>query len=260
MVGSQRLADYYQIYVIIWVAKAKFETVMNKPQANLSKVCSSCGTEKPLHAFLQFGDSKQPGYGNICAECRSKNAQNSPAQDEGRDGEHLSLEYKIDNKAKMQNELEKKRHWEKIDEDYRKDREKLEKERVNIHEKEQAHHHQEKKHREQYLERASFLGSSKIQESKRQQTVQHSNAAQIHAQHVKEEHLQKNLDTIAPFLDTQIAGKEKFTKGIAIKEFATRLGKSAPIFSVATQQKNHSANSPTPEEVLQKNWYNKSKR
>lgn len=41
----------------------------------LTRVCASCGIEKPISAFLQLTGAQGTTYGSICATCRSRDAR-----------------------------------------------------------------------------------------------------------------------------------------------------------------------------------------
>ncbi len=44
-------------------------------RGQLTRVCSSCGIQKPLSAFLQITAGQGTTYGAVCASCRSKEAR-----------------------------------------------------------------------------------------------------------------------------------------------------------------------------------------
>ena len=81
-------------------------------QRPLNRTCLSCGLEKPLAAFLQISGTQGTVYGNICSTCRSTGAKSKtivPKTDIDDEEGSESSGYRIDNKMKVQEEIERKR-------------------------------------------------------------------------------------------------------------------------------------------------------
>jgi hypothetical protein len=227
---------------------------MSKPQQPLLKTCTSCGLQKPLSAFLQMTKSGST-YGTICADCRKANADKKVTQKEPEEETAKTSGIKI---SKVQAEIIKKEHFDKIDEEYHKDREKTEKKTTEKLEKREKTAKDESKHRS-FLKTSSFLNTSTRVEDKRGQAQEAATAAASQTAQIvdekqkietgaKEELQQKSIDLTTTFIPSQTGGQIK-TQSAAFNTFLTRLGASAPIVNAAkkAQQKpSHTSSSESP--------------
>jgi len=206
---------------------------MNKPV--LTKTCNTCGLQKPLSAFLQLGEhGARAIYGNMCSSCRKtameKSKQHLPKDGEG--GTTSTSGHRVDAKAKVQGDINKKEARDQIKELYRKEEEKDEKieselsltvEKIKEHDKQKL----------SKLEKSSFLTAPrKPFEAKQraEKTTQQSQQIEQSAQKeesAKQERQQKGLDFTSPFEGTRV-GQEKF-KSAEFRRFATLLGTGTAI-------------------------------
>lgn len=93
-----------------------------------TRVCSACGIEKPLSAFLQISGLKGSGYGNICSTCRGA-GMDSPLKkpEKLEDRGSTSSDVRIDADSRQVAELEQKKAAAEKDQATREDREAKEK-------------------------------------------------------------------------------------------------------------------------------------
>lgn len=185
----------------------------------LSKTCVSCGLEKPLSAFLVMSGTKGTTYGNICASCRKTIPnKNKPHQKDTEESISGGSGFKIDSKARVKAELDKRQEFKRVDELYHEDRDKDATEQSVKIEKGQIIKKDEKKHRQAYLEKRSFL-DKKTDRTPSQQQVTNAQIEQ-----------QLNVDN--PLSNTRIGVEEKY-KGETFNRFKAWLGKSSPIVQAA---------------------------
>ena len=215
-------------------------------QSQLTRMCISCGQQKPLAAFLQFGP-KGATYGAICATCRSAQAS-QPKPKEQEEQTTSSTGYKIDAKAKMKLEQEKKQQFQRAKVLTKTEKRKKEKSLTDNLEKTERIEKAEKWHREDYLKtgkKESFIGGlGKGIEEKKQAAAQHQtreearkSKGKIDIQAMKETELAqegeqqeqklKGHDFISPYLDP-VFGEIKYQSPI-FQQFRNWLGSSAPI-------------------------------
>ncbi len=166
---------------------------MKKSDIALTKICRSCGQQKPLSAFLQLGAPRNTTYGNICADCR-KTAPKINTPKESDEASTSTTGHRIDSKAKVHAEIDKRQQ--------RKDKEesdhqlyiKGETTRSEKSEKLTDTARSEKKHRD----RNFFV--KPIEKTTSAEPVIGG------TEHTAEE---SEFDFKNPFIDTQFAGKEK---------------------------------------------------
>lgn len=170
---------------------------MNKSQHMLTKLCSNCGLKKPLSAFLQMSDSRGAVYGNICSSCRKTSKDNVKTTTD-HESSTSSTGVKIDSKVKVQGDIDKRQRVQQVEELYhegRDDREALQN-KTDLKTKTIAS--EERKHREKtllkFLDKQVKTGDSPKVFGGQQQTIKEG-----------------EIDLTAPFIDTQITGKIKFT-------------------------------------------------
>lgn len=199
---------------------------MIKP-ANPTKVCSNCGQQKPLSAFLQMAEGR--GYGNICSTCRHAAIEDG-ASDESADQEESSTSksrHRIDSKAKVHGEIDKRQLRKEKEEQYHQEREKNDLQRSEKWQKIIDSTQDSKKYRDRTR---SFLDAKKIKPT--------STTAFIvggEQQAAKE----ARIDSASLAIDTSIPGKEKYKTELFNRfkhQFRIWLGNpSAPIAKSAEQ-------------------------
>lgn len=199
---------------------------MDKSPSSLTKLCAHCGMVKPLSAFLVMAGGNAT-YGQICATCRKDAIEKKSAPKETEDSMRSGTGVKIDAKAKVHNEIDKRQQHENSEEEYHAERDKDEALETDLTEKKETLVKQEKQHRENYMERRSFLNTTRktdtthatqmsIAERVAQatQNAEHQGKQEIAA---KAEQKEKDIDLSGVFEDTRIAGKIKHS-GIAARE------------------------------------------
>src|SRR5215208_1216873 len=103
---------------------------MNQP--NLTKICGICGQQKPLSAFLELTGKEGAHYGIICSTCRKTQMEQTKLKKEPDESTTSSTGHRIDLKAKVQAEIDKRQlRKEKKDSDEL-DREKQKREGVTV--------------------------------------------------------------------------------------------------------------------------------
>ncbi|MHB1948656.1 MAG: hypothetical protein ACYCQI_11155 [Gammaproteobacteria bacterium] len=214
-------------------------------KTQLARTCLACGTEKPLAAFLQISGSQGTVYGNICSSCRSAGAKSktsTPQVDDERGGTSSGL--KIDNKAKLQKDIDQqlliKKHKElDLEED-----QKLDQAELDAEERKEKKAKAEKDHRKGYIENKQapgFLGYQPKQQTPNhqiatQKAAQEKSFIAQHEQIIEKQKLESALDqefkqTTTDFssgvsIDPALAGL-RFQIGDSFLRLKTLLGKSA---------------------------------
>lgn len=128
----------------------------------ITKTCIICGLVKPINAFLQIQGPEGTSYGNTCSTCRGSSAGKKVViteTDEERTSSS-STGLKIDAKAKIKADLDKKLAAQKQKELEKEEREKLESNVDDVRETKEAKQSAERDHRENYIEpqkKSSFL-------------------------------------------------------------------------------------------------------
>jgi len=163
-----------------------------------TKICSSCGLQKPLSAFLQLTGPQGRTYGSICSSCRKANIDKQQSN-ESIDSATSTSGHKIDAKAKVHSDIEKKKQYQNVEELYQEDRKSAEERQSQKVLKVKTIITNEQKHRTDYLRKPSFLDNMSIN---KQLAVDPSSPEIREAQ-------EKQIDLTVPlFLD--IPGKRKF--------------------------------------------------
>src|SRR3990167_7374031 len=86
---------------------------------HLTRICTACGMEKPLSAFLQITGAQGTTYGNICSTCRGTGAKEKssvPALEEEQSSTSSGI--RIGSKQKVEIEKEKKRELDELKQHY----------------------------------------------------------------------------------------------------------------------------------------------
>ena len=232
---------------------------------SLTKTCISCGIEKPLSAFLELSGEHSGSYGSICGTCRKENQTKAkPKETEG--GSRSSSGEKIDSKAKIAGDIDKKESLVRKEEEYFEERdENALIENIEIDKKGETSKN-ERKHRETFLGTSSFLDRKKI-DSKTAKThfavSEETQEQQNISDNVVEEQKKTDFDFTGPVQDTYIAGKQKY-QGVAIRQFAALIGKGSAIgqrLGPKTDEPTPAKeNDPTLSEQIDKNWGPGSRR
>lgn len=187
---------------------------MNNPA--LTKTCSSCGQLKPLAAFLEMGGPEGAMYGSICSTCRKANREKPIVEKEHDESTTSHTGFKIDAKAKVQADTDKRELFERSEEEYYEERDKeFEHEKTHI-KKTQQHASEEKKHRESFLDRRSYPETNK-------KNLATGNSPSEIARR------EENPDFTNPFVDTQIAGKMSKEYSSIYQQFKNWLPKSSAL-------------------------------
>ncbi|HSW70113.1 MAG TPA: hypothetical protein VLI69_08210 [Gammaproteobacteria bacterium] len=129
---------------------------MNK-QTILTRICTTCGIEKPLSAFLYLSSKQGATYGQICASCRGAGQKEKisslpPNEDEDEHGGETSSGARMGAKQLLEIELQKKQEL-KENKDWRekkaKKREQISLDKMELLEQKEK---DQKFHRKNYLE------------------------------------------------------------------------------------------------------------
>lgn len=204
---------------------------MNKPV--LTKTCNTCGLQKPLSAFLQLGGSRGAIYGNICSSCRKTAMEKANRKPKDEDSTSSTTGHRVDSKAKVQGDTNKKEAREQIKELYREEHEKEEKIESELAVTLEKTKEQEKQKLGK-LEKSSFLTAPrkpmevKHQIEKATQQTFEAEQTEQQVEFIKQERQQKGIDLTAPFEGTRMAGQERF-KSVVFRQFATLLGTNTVI-------------------------------
>lgn len=198
---------------------------MDKP--NLVKTCSSCGLQKPLASFLQFAGSESASYGNICADCRKAHIDNEIEKEPDEFSTNTSG-YKIDSKAHLHGEIEKKEHHHKVEELNKTEHDKAEVKKEKRIRKIIDIQKGERDHRKNYLEKSSFLTTQHSEAQQRALEEKQKLEEESKIQAVKQEEKLKRIDFSETFLPSQTGAQVKL-QGRIFSDFKAWLGGSAPV-------------------------------
>lgn len=195
----------------------------------ISKTCSVCGLQKPLSAFLQLAGPEGASYGNVCATCRKKHLQEEKRLREVGEGSTTQGSGKqVDAKARLAegfDKLDEKKHKEEI---YQLEQEKEDEEKEKTLEKEETASFEKKQREETQKKRAETrekkIDKSALAEEAELQQTQSSEQQGKQLQAAKEEQQKGEINTEAPFIDTQIAGKQKYSG--RFREFVNWIGRT----------------------------------
>lgn len=196
----------------------------------LTKTCNSCGKDKPMSAFLELSGDNTGHYGNICGSCRKTYLEQSKGKDDG--SEKTGTGHKIDAKAKVAGDIDRKEEADSVEEEYHEDRDDAEKDDIKELVKSDTLKQTERKHHESFLDRRSSLsekGKTGTKEGKSHLATQEEAKEQANvSENVREETKKTGFDFLGPMQDTYIAGKQKFS-GVHIRQFATWVGKGSAL-------------------------------
>lgn len=195
-----------------------------------TKVCASCGQEKPMSAFLELSGDQAGHYGNICGTCRKTYLEQSKPKDEasGKTG----TGHKIDSKAKVAGDIDRQEEAASKEEQYHQERDEEELEQSDNLDKDDLRKQDERKHHQSFLDRRTAITDKKKAQAEaanshfavQENTKEQSNTSES----AREEQKKTGFDFYGPVQDTYIAGKEKY-KGVHIRQFATWAGKGSAI-------------------------------
>lgn len=119
-------------------------------QTQASRICSSCGQEKPIMAFLELSGDLGRTYGHICADCRQAGlGEKSSIEAEPGDKSGGTTRAQLDHKFRMQTEEERVAQIKHESELKEQERAKKEAEAKEKTAKEEHLEETEKKHREE---------------------------------------------------------------------------------------------------------------
>jgi len=194
----------------------------------LTRICSSCGLEKPLSAFLQLSNKEQTLYGNICATCRGLGKTDKTFEESGKSTGPSG--HRLGAKEKVYLEKEQKRQINDLKELYRQEIKKRDETKdkklkmTDLIEKNRKVH-------SQYIEskKQTFLGKKNPSQEKNAEPGTKEYEATVERvkqdEFVRRELQIASLDTQAPFYDSP-AALLKYKEGTFL-QFKTWLGKSA---------------------------------
>ena len=191
-------------------------------------------------------------YGQICATCRKTMAEDAARQRKVETEGEISTGtgHKIDTKARMSGEKDKRDLRQTVEEDYHAEREKdkvdLKKTQLKQADKLKA----EKQHH------AGFLEKRRAPQEKAGSAVE-NNAVEVQ-QHAQEENKKTQFNYQAPFVDPQVTGQLRF-QGESFQRYRQWLGKGSPLVksaeaAVKKAQQEKKDVGKTPEEFIEKNW------
>jgi hypothetical protein len=229
-----------------------------------TKICTSCGQRKPLSAFLQMNKAGTASHGQICANCRKTLAENAK-RPQGEDAGTQETGHKIDTKARMKAENDKRQLVTEVHENYHENRDINATDAKFSEQKQAIKQETEKKIRTSMFGRQGFL-SEKKQTPTTQATTEAQQQAhaetqiQTEQQNTKEDRQKTQHDPSALQLDSAVAGQIRFQSTSFQKtrqEFLRRLGKDSPFMRAAenankTNEKNKTKE--TLEEHVEKTW------
>ena len=204
-----------------------------------TKMCKSCGQEKPLSDFSQLQGPQGTIYGGICAACRKAHLEKLAASDPG-DNSTRKTGVTIDSKVKVQleiNHLEKQKH---IEESNLEERKEIETD-LNQLEKNQITEEKEKKHRNDIIKH-SLLNQPKNPS----QAIKPKEIPGSEAQKADKEIIDFNAPT-----EFTREGATVRTQSSVFEMFKQRLGESAAIVKATRKARNNPA-SNTPENAAMK--------
>lgn len=206
----------------------------------LSKTCINCNLQKPLTAYLQITGPQGSSYGNICSTCRGSGLAKKVTLPVNEDtGSSSSTGLKIDAKAKVHADLEKKAVLEKRHDEDKKEREKLDLKNEDLENRKILKQELEDKHRKEFIEpnkAKSFLDyQSKKPEDKRVQIERRAmDEVMQHDAEAKEDLRVRSFDDLTVTRHDPTQANTKLASA-EWKKFRALLGGSAA-FNVVEQQ------------------------
>jgi hypothetical protein len=228
-----------------------------------TKICTSCGQRKPLSAFLQMNKAGTVSHGQICASCRKTLTENAK-HPQGEDAGTQETGHKIDSKARMKAENDKRQHQTDLHENYHENRDINATDAKFSEQKQATKQETEKKIRGSMFGRQGFLSEKKQTpnteaSTQAQQQAHAETQIQTEQHNAKEERQKTQLDFTMPYIDPQTPGQARY--GTAFREFRQRLGKDSPFMRAAenaaknankANEKNKTKE--TLEEHIEKTW------
>lgn len=124
---------------------------MEKPN-QLTRTCTVCGLKKPLSAFLQLSASQGTHYGNICADCRSKQARSGAKPLAEEEWSKAGTGARIGAKERLYIDEKKKLELQTKQEAEKKETKKLDLEKTDKTIRDESQKKYEKDHRNFFLE------------------------------------------------------------------------------------------------------------
>ena len=122
----------------------------------LTRVCASCGIEKPISAFLQLTGAHGTTYGAVCATCRSRDARKAKTPAPKDESSSSTSGHRIGAKQKAFIDKELYRQLKEFQESDKKERNKKEELTKEKFEKVSTKEKAEKLHRKTYIENHGF--------------------------------------------------------------------------------------------------------
>lgn len=216
---------------------------MSKKDASLVKTCSNCGLQKPLSAFMQIAGPEGTTYGNICSSCRKTVMERAAKIPEPDESSSSTSGFKVDSKAKVRGDVDKKELRHKVEEQYHEERDKKAEQFIRVVQKGEKLEKEEKTRRESFLDKRPV--SDKNKPGKEPQNIYVEQAAK-----------EQQTDFTSPFIDTQIA-KIKHTQSSTFNQFKAWLSKSSPIVQATEHAKRNQQNESKESDPLkyaEKTW------
>ena len=222
---------------------------------HLLKMCNTCGERKPLAAFLQLAGSSGTTYGNTCATCRSINAHKEDTPKDSHESTSSTIGYKIDAKAKLHSEIDKKQQHQHTEELYREEKEKAEHKKVKIRQKIRKHESEQRKHRQTYLDKSSFIKEQTKTDRERLTQTKIQSEARIKGEATKHEEKLKTIDLTAPYQPSQTGAQLKH-QGAIFNQFKSWLGGAAPISRQGSKLASNQQKKETLTKIVDETWRN----
>src|SRR3990167_930175 len=198
---------------------------MNKSSSSLTKICSNCGLQKPLSAFLELTGPHGASYGNVCANCR-KTVIEQANKTESEESTTSTTKVRIDSKTKVQSDFDKKEFLETQKENYDEERKENETQQIKLNQKSEITAKDAEKHKQSQLAKR-FLDRRNVSP----ETPSHEQTARAQDQ---------TVDLTKSFTDTGITGKVKYNnplwKGHQAKHKDTPFGKQGETEATIVKQ------------------------
>ena len=199
-------------------------------KVTLSKICSNCGQEKPLSAFLTLSEGKGTIYGNVCSSCR-KTSKNNQKTTQDSDEQTSNTTVTISSKTKIKEAADHRLYRKETEEAYLEEQEENQLEQSLKQQKKHEIAKSETKHRETYLK--SFLNKT---EKDKTTTPTDVFGGEIQLQKER----QTRLDV--PTTDIMRVPKQKY--GTTFRNEMARLGKFLGWVQKALREKHGTPKEP----------------
>lgn len=224
--------------------------------SSFSKICASCGLEKPLSAFLELSGDAAGTYGSICGACRKTHMEKMKSKDK-EDSSRTDTGHKIDSKVKVAKDIDNKETAERTEEEYHKERDEDEILATDELEKKEIKQTVERRHRETFLDRrrVQHQTDKASENAKTHVALQEETRDEQNTQNFsRDENKKTEIDFTTPVIDTYIPGKKKF-EGVAIRAFANLARNSAIGSRLGNKQPEADKNKgPTLSEHIENTW------